>query len=72
MYIILCLKIQPYFIDYDNLSHQVTAWVPDMFYNFYLVKLTELTITQQQQKVEKNKHGFRILRILEILLCMFN
>ncbi len=42
--------------------YQVAVWVPDMFCNFYNVKKLIFAITQQPWKLEKNKHGFGILR----------
>jgi len=47
-----------------SFCHRVTAWFPDMFRNFCLVKnhkiAKNLTTTKAR---EKNKHRFGILRI---------
>jgi hypothetical protein len=44
----------------------VAAWLPDMFYNFYLVKNHKIAINSTTTKArEKNKHRFGNLRILE-------
>jgi hypothetical protein len=40
------------------------------FCNFHLVK--NLKVTDQPLKLEKNKHRFGILRILDMFLCMFD
>jgi hypothetical protein len=45
--------------------HQVAAWVPDMFSNFYFMKNHNIAKTKQPLKLEKNKHSFGILGILE-------
>ncbi len=56
-----------------SLYLQVTAWVSDMFCNFYSVKnnktANNLTITKAW---EKNKHRFGITKILGIFWCMFD
>jgi hypothetical protein len=36
-----------------TLCHEVAAWVPDMFCNFCLVKVTKLLLTQQRLKLAK-------------------
>jgi hypothetical protein len=38
-----------------SFCHQVAAWFPDMFCNFYLVKIHKLLKTQQPLKIEKKQ-----------------
>ncbi len=52
-----------------GICHQVAAWVPEMFWGFINWKMTVLLITQKPLKLEKNKHRFAILRIIEIFWC---
>ncbi len=53
--------------------HQVAAWLPDSFCNFYLVKSHKIVNTSATTEArEKNKPRFEILRILDIFWCMFN
>jgi hypothetical protein len=47
--------------------HQVAAWIPDMFWIFYLVKnhkIANNSTTAEDR--EKNGHKFRTQRILEM------
>jgi hypothetical protein len=50
--------------------HQIAAWVPDMFFDFYLAKNRKIANTKQPLKLEKNKPKFGILKNLDIL-CRF-
>jgi hypothetical protein len=49
-----------------SFSQQVAAWFPDTFCNFHLVKNHK--VADQPLKLEKNKHRFGILRILDIFM----
>ncbi len=47
--------------------HQVAAWGPDMFSNFYLVKSHKIAYNSATtEDREKNKHRLRSLRISEM------
>jgi hypothetical protein len=50
-----------------SFCHQVAAWFPDMFSNFYLVKNHKIAKknTTTAKPREKNKHSFVILGVLE-------
>jgi hypothetical protein len=48
-----------------SFCRQVAAWFPDAFCNFYIVKNHKTAKKSAITKAkEKNKHRFRILRIL--------
>ena len=52
--------------------HQVAAWVPDMFCNFYLVKSHKIAnISATTEGTEKNKHIFGILKNRNFLNVCF-
>ncbi len=52
---------------------QVAACVPDMFYNFYLVKNNEIDNNSMTSELgEKSKQKFGIPRILEYFGFMFS
>jgi hypothetical protein len=45
-----------------SFCHQVAAWFPDIFWNFYCVKNHKIAINSTTSKArEKNKHRFGIL-----------
>ncbi len=47
----------------------MAAWVPDMFYNLYLVKSHKIANNVATIEArEQNKHRFGILRVLEITM----
>ncbi len=51
----------------------MSAWVPDLFYNFYLKENNKKMLkTQQPWKLEKNKHQFGIVKILELFKSIFD
>ncbi len=46
--------------------------VSDVFLNFYFVKNHKIAIESTTTKLDKNKHTFGILRLLEIFWNMFH
>jgi hypothetical protein len=50
------LKMQDEGTSVVNFCHQMAAWVPAMFYNFYLVKSHK--IDNNTAMLDKNKHLF--------------
>ncbi len=48
------------------------SWVPDMFCNFYFVKDYKISINSKPVKLEKNKHRYRNLGIIEFLIVGFH
>ncbi len=40
--------------------------------NFYFVKINKIALTQQPPKLEKNKHIYRILKIIEFEKFIFD
>ena len=56
-----------------SFCRQVAAGFPDVFCSFYSVKNPKIAKYSMTTKaIEKNKHRFGILRILEISRCMFD
>jgi hypothetical protein len=50
----------------------VAGWIPDMFYNFYLVKSHKVANKSATIEARENMHRFEIPRILELLWCWFD
>ncbi len=52
--------------------HQVAAWVPDMFCNFYFMKSHKIANNSATTEAQKNKRKYGILLFQEIFWRVFD